>query len=165
MLQYKPIEVIPEDFFAVINKDGKNYYFTIFHNAAAIKYQAKWGNKSIGEIIAEIGEAALIGTVAYWLLSAEDRKDFKDENDFNEKIQPYYARQSDFNTKVLKAMSIGFIQEEIADKDTGAAADAARFPAGTEGGGNSVKNTKGNWLKRLFHIGKNDTETNANKII
>ena len=40
-MNYKAIEVIPEEFYAVINKGGKNYHFTIWNNACAIKHFEK----------------------------------------------------------------------------------------------------------------------------
>ena len=164
MVQYKAIEVIPEDFYAEIDGSGKKYHFTVFTNAASIKYHDKWGDKDLIKIIADIGQAACIGTLAYWLLAPEHKADFESEEDFNNKLQTYYAKKSDLDTKVLKACAIGFAQEDIDDKDKGAAADGARFPADVAGGGTGGKTAKGNWFKRLFNI-KLKPAANANKII
>jgi hypothetical protein len=162
-MDYKAIEVVPEDFYAVINKGGKNYHFTIWTNAAAIKYFNKWGDKVMGKIIAEVGQAAYIGTIAFWLLSPEDRKDFKDENDFNEKTEPHYAGKADLDTKVLKAMSIGMIP---ADSNEEAADISARFSEVAESQARGIysKAPKANWLERFLHIVPKP-KTNTNKAV
>ena len=164
MLKYQAIEVIPEDFYAEIDGTGKKYHFTIFTNAASIKYHDKWGDKDLIKIIAEIGQASCIGTLAYWLLAPEHKADFENEEDFNNKLQTYYAKKSDLDTKVLKACAIGFAQSEADDKDTGAAADGGRFQAGTKDGGADSKTAKGNWFERFFNI-KPKPATDANKVI
>jgi hypothetical protein len=162
-MKYKAIEVVPEEFYAVINRKGKNYHFTAYTNAVAIKAFAKWGDKSMGAIIAEAGEAAYIGTIAFWLLSPEERKDFKDENDFNEKVEPYYANKADLSGKVLRAMSIGMIPTEDEQE---AAISMARFSktTDTEARGIYRKAAKPNIIERLLHISPKP-KTNANKAV
>lgn len=159
-MNYKAIEVIPEEFYAVINKGGKNYHFTIWNNACAIKHFEKWGEKSSIDIIREIGQSAYIGTLAYWMLSDEEKKDFLDAEDFNKKVEPYYAGKSDLDTKVLKAMAIGFIPAESKEE---AAASTARFSAVSETKARAIygKAPKGNG-----NVGKRHTrvksKTNTN---
>ena len=161
-MDYKAIEIVPEEFFAVINKGGKNYHFTIWTNACAIKHFNKWGDKSPVDIIREIGQAAYIGTLAYWLLSEEEKKDFLDEDDFNKKIEPYYAGKSDLDTKVLRAMSIGLVPAESPEE---AAASTARFSAIPETKARAIYNKApkgGNDRKRNI---KPKPKTNANKVV
>jgi hypothetical protein len=159
-MNYKAIEVIPEEFYAVINSSGKNYHFTIWNNACAIRHFEKWGEKPPIDIIREIGQAAYIGTLAFWLLADEEKKDFAGVDDFNKKIEPHYAKKSDLDTKVLKSMSIGFIPAESKEE---AAASTARFSQVSETKARTIYDTapKGNRYVRPRHTrnkSKNDTD-------
>ena len=46
-MDYKAIEVLPADFYAVIDETGKNYHFTQWTNSAAIKHFDRWGDKNM----------------------------------------------------------------------------------------------------------------------
>ncbi len=158
-MQYKAIEVIPEGFTAVINSTGKVYHFTVLTNRASILWLHKWGERSMSEIINEIGQNAFIGTMAFWLLTKEDRADFKDEDDFNEKLEPYFAKKADFDTKVLKALAIG----QMAIED-GADAEADRFHTEAEARRIYNKAPSQNWFGRLLNL-RPKPKTDANKAV
>ena len=160
-MNYKAIEVIPEDFHAVIDESGKNYHFTQWTNAAAIKHFERWGDKPMGQVIKEIGDAAYLGIIAYWLLAPEDKKDFKDEADFNDRIKPYYYRKSGLEAKILKAMAIGMIPADKEGADV-----TARFSATSESQARAIyrKTTVKNWLER-FRDSIFKPKTDANKTV
>ena len=160
-MEYKAIELLPADFYAVIDETGKNYHFTQWTNSAAIKHFDRWGDKNMGTVISEIGDAAYLGIIAYWLLAPEEIKDFKDEADFQEKLKPYYYKKSDLENKVLKAMGIGMIPttEEGADV-------TARFSATSESQARGIyrKVARKNWLER-FRDTVFKPKTNTNKTV
>lgn len=168
MLTYKIEEVKPEGFESVINEGGKVYHFNVFSNAAATKFNKKYGVIPLSVFFSK--EATqngtyneFIGFMAYLLLCPEDKKDFKNYEDFDEKLQPYYLKHNDFDSKILKCLSICIVSSDDDKKEEGAPKSEERFQE-NKAGRSDDKTSKKSWLERIGLL-VFKSKANANKAI